>query len=49
MEHFCTVRDGREHEIGEGYWLCKAVAADVEHKTVIRSIVTASQRLQKRE
>jgi len=24
-----------EHEIGEGYWLAKAVAADIEHKKVI--------------
>jgi hypothetical protein len=35
MEYLCKVHDGSEHEIGEGYWLCKAVAADVEHKTVI--------------
>jgi len=35
MEHLCRVHDGSEHEIGEGYWLCKAVAADIEHKKVI--------------
>jgi hypothetical protein len=35
MEHLCKVHDGSAHEIGEGYWLCKAVAADIEHKTVI--------------
>lgn len=35
MEYLCKVHDGSEHEIGEGYWLCKAVAADIEHKTVI--------------
>lgn len=35
MEHLCKVHDGSEHEVGEGYWLCKAVAADIEHKTVI--------------
>jgi hypothetical protein len=35
MEHLCKVHDGSEHEIGEGYWLCKAVAADIEHKKVI--------------
>ena len=35
MEHLCKVHDGSKHEIGEGYWLCKAVAADIEHKTVI--------------
>jgi hypothetical protein len=35
MEYLCKVHDGSEHEIGEGYWLCKAVAADIEHKKVI--------------
>jgi len=35
MECLCKVHDGSEHEIGDGYWLCKAVAADIEHKKVI--------------
>ena len=35
MENLCKVHDGSDHEIGEGYWLCKAVAADTEHKKVI--------------
>ena len=35
MEYICKVHDGSAHEIGDGYWLCKAVAADVEHKKVI--------------
>jgi len=35
MECLCRVHDGSEHEIGDGYWLCKAVAADIEHKKVI--------------
>jgi len=35
MEYICKVHDGSEHEIGDGYWLCKAVAADIEHKKVI--------------
>jgi hypothetical protein len=35
MEYLCKVHDGSEHEIGEGYWMCKAVAADIEHKKVI--------------
>jgi hypothetical protein len=35
MEYLCKVHDGSENELGEGYWLCKAVAADVEHKKVI--------------
>jgi len=35
MEHLCKVHDGSEQELGEGYWLCKAVAADTEHKKVI--------------
>jgi len=35
MEYLCRIRDGSENELGDGYWLCKAVAADVEHKQVI--------------
>ena len=35
MECLCTIHDGSEHEVGKGYWLAKAVAADVEHKKVI--------------
>ena len=35
MECLCKIRDGSEHEIGDGYWLAKAVAADIEHKKVI--------------
>lgn len=35
MEYLCGIHDGSEHEIGDGYWLCKAVAADIEHKQVI--------------
>lgn len=35
MECLCKIHDGSEHTIGEGYWLCKAVAADVEHTKVI--------------
>lgn len=35
MENLCKIHDGSEGAIGEGYWLCKAVAADIEHKTVI--------------
>lgn len=35
MEHLAKIHDGSDHEIGEGYWLCKAVAADVEHTKVI--------------
>jgi hypothetical protein len=35
MECLCKIRDGSEHEIGDGYWLAKAVAADIEHKRVI--------------
>jgi hypothetical protein len=35
MECLCTIHDGSEHELGEGYWLAKAVAADIEHKKVI--------------
>jgi len=35
MEYLCKIHDGSEHEIGDGYWLAKAVAADIEHKKVI--------------
>jgi hypothetical protein len=35
MECLCTIYDGSEHTLGAGYWLAKAVAADVEHKKVI--------------
>ena len=33
MEFLSRVRDGSESEIGNGYPLCKAVAADVESRT----------------
>jgi len=35
MECLCKIYDGSEHTLGEGYWLAKAVAADIEHKKVI--------------
>jgi len=35
MENLCGIHDGSENEVGNGYWLCKAVAADIEHKNVI--------------
>ena len=35
MEFLGRVRDGSEHEIGNGYHLCKVVAADIESKKVI--------------
>jgi hypothetical protein len=35
MECLRKIHDGSEHEIGDGYWLAKAVAADIEHKKVI--------------
>jgi hypothetical protein len=35
MECLCKIHDGSEHEIADGYWLAKAVAADIEHKKVI--------------
>ena len=35
MECLCKIHDRSEHEIGEGYWLAKAVAADIDHKKVI--------------
>jgi hypothetical protein len=44
MECLCTIHDGSAHEIGEGYWLCKAVAADVEHTKVIPLYLEAYSR-----
>jgi hypothetical protein len=35
MECLCPIYDGSEHTLAEGYWLAKAVAADIEHKKVI--------------
>ena len=35
MEFLGRVRDGSEKEIGNGYFLCKAVATDIESKKVI--------------
>jgi len=35
MEHIAKIHDGSEKEIGEGYWLFKAVASDTEQKKVI--------------
>lgn len=35
MEYLCGIYDGSENKVGNGYWLCKAVAADIEHKQVI--------------
>jgi hypothetical protein len=35
MEYLCGIHDGSENKIAEGYWLCKAVAADIEHRNVI--------------
>jgi len=44
MECLCTIHDGSEHEIGDGYWLAKAVAADIEHKKVIPLYLEAYSR-----
>jgi hypothetical protein len=35
MEYLAGIRDGSEKEVGNGYWLCKCVAADIEHTRVI--------------
>ena len=35
MEYLAGIRDGSEREVGNGYWLCKCVAADIEHTRVI--------------
>jgi hypothetical protein len=36
MGGLCKIHDGSEHEIGERYWLAKAVAAGMDHKRVYR-------------
>jgi len=35
MEYLGGIHDGSEREVGNGYWLCKCVAADIEHTRVI--------------
>jgi len=35
MQYLCGIHDGSERELGDGYWLCKCVAADIEHTRVI--------------
>lgn len=35
MEYLCGIYDGSRNEVGNGYWLCKCVAADIEHRRVI--------------
>jgi len=35
MEYLAGIWDGSQKEVGNGYWLCKVVAADIEHIRVI--------------
>jgi hypothetical protein len=35
MEYLGGIYDGSHKEVGNGYWLCKCVAADIEHRRVI--------------
>lgn len=35
MEYLSMVHDGSEHEIGNGYWLCKVVATEVKGDAMI--------------
>jgi len=35
MQYIAGIHDGSEREVGNGYWLCKCVAADSEHTRVI--------------
>jgi hypothetical protein len=35
MQYLGGIYDGSEREVGNGYWLCKCVAADIEHTRVI--------------
>jgi hypothetical protein len=43
MERLCKIRDGSEHEIGEGCWLAKAAAADTERKKAVPILEAHSQ------
>lgn len=35
MQYLCGIHDGSENQVGNGYWLLKCVAADIEHRQVI--------------
>lgn len=35
MEYIAKIRDGSKKEIGNGYWLCKAVASDIEQEKAL--------------
>ena len=35
MENLAKVRDGSKKEIGDGYWLCKVIAADISGEKII--------------
>jgi hypothetical protein len=35
MQYLGGIYDGSQKEVGNGYWLCKCVAADIEHRRVI--------------
>jgi hypothetical protein len=35
MQYLGGIYDGSQKEVGNGYWLCKCVAADIEHTRVI--------------
>lgn len=39
MQYISGVHDGSENEVGNGYWLCKVVAADVEGSSIIPLMV----------
>jgi len=35
MQYLSGVHDGSENEVGNGYWLCKVVATDIEGSTIV--------------
>jgi len=35
MQYLGTVHDGSEHELGNGYWTCNVVAAEVDGSTIV--------------
>jgi len=35
MQYLATVHDGSEHELGNGYWTCTVVAAEIDGSTIV--------------
>lgn len=35
MQHLATIRDGSAKELGQGYWLCNTIAAEIDGDNMI--------------